>query len=215
METAMSDPVTPPYVGAPLLDAVEKYVMTAVYILFAYRMISAYGETGSPVTLIYLADQLTVLVFILLRRSTKDLSLRLDDWIVGVAGTFFALLISAPSGSPLVPPFVITGLLMGGFAIHVSAKLALRRSFGVVAANRGVKATGIYRLVRHPMYLGYAVSQFGLLLAGPSTYNIAIIGLCWLLFVKRIEAEERLLSQDKSYRDFAAHTRYRLLPGIY
>ncbi len=203
------------HASAAFLDSAEKYIMATVFFFFAYRMIHSYVDSGSPVTLIYLIDQLVVLTFILVRRPPKELSLRIDDWILGFAGTLFAILISPPSGAPLAPPIVVTGLLMTGFAVHVSAKFALRRSFGVVAANRGIKATGLYRFVRHPMYLGYVVSQIGILLAGPTLANILIVGICWLLFIKRIDAEERLLLRDEVYRDFALRTRYRIMPGVY
>jgi protein-S-isoprenylcysteine O-methyltransferase Ste14 len=99
--------------------------------------------------------------------------------------------------------------------VHLLAKLTLRRSFGAVAANRGVKASGPYRFVRHPMYLGYILSQAGILLAGATIRNILVVASCWLFFVWRIEAEERLLAQDEAYRDFMARTRFRLVPGVF
>ena len=201
--------------SASVLDATEKYVLASVFVFFTYRMIHGYVETGSPVTLIYLVDQLVVLAFILIRRPPKDLSLRVDDWFVGFAGTFLAILIGPPGGNAIAAPVVVVALLGIGFLIHLSAKLALRRSFGVVAANRGVKASGPYRLVRHPMYLGYIVSQLGILLAGPTAANVAVVAACWALYVFRIVAEERVLLRDEAYGAFAAKTRFRLLPGIY
>lgn len=214
-DTSMPEAPLKRYVSSAVLDQAEKYIFAAVFMFFAYRMINGYLATGSIVSLIYLFDQLVVLAFILLRRSADELSMRVDDWIVGFAGTLFAILIAAPTGAPLVHPYIVTALLIAGFAIHVAAKLALRRSFGVVAANRGIKATGVYRIVRHPMYLGYVTSQLGLILAGPSVYNIVLIGICWLLFIKRIEAEERLLSRDQAYVEFKKSTRFRVIPGVY
>jgi protein-S-isoprenylcysteine O-methyltransferase Ste14 len=211
----MSKTQAPRHASAAFLDSAEKYIMATVFLFFAYRMIHAYLETGWPFTLMYMMDQLVVLVFILVRRAPKELSLRIDDWLVGFGGTLFAILIGAPSGVFLASPVVVGVFLMLGFAIHVSAKLALRRSFGIVAANRGVKASGLYRIVRHPMYLGYIVSQIGILLSGPTLANIVVVGICWILYVMRINAEERLLLKDEIYRDFALRTRYRLVPGVY
>ena len=44
----------------------------------------------------------------------------------------------------------------------------LGRSFGIVAANRGVKTRGPYRLVRHPAYFGYLMSYLGYVAENPS-----------------------------------------------
>jgi protein-S-isoprenylcysteine O-methyltransferase Ste14 len=106
-------------------------------------------------------------------------------------------------------------LALGGFALQISAKLTLRRSFGIVAANRGVKVGGPYRFVRHPMYAGYVMTHVGFLLHNPSLWNFGVYGLAFGCQVARILAEERVLLQDQGYRDFAARTRYRLLFGVF
>jgi protein-S-isoprenylcysteine O-methyltransferase Ste14 len=158
---------------------------------------------------------MVVLVFILLRRAPKELSLRLDDWVVGFAGTLLSILIVAPSGTPLVSEMVVWSFLLLGLGVHLSAKFALRRSFGVVAANRGVKVSGPYRLVRHPMYLGYILSLVGILLAGPNVTNVVLVLAIWAFMVARIVAEERILMRDPAYQELCAVTRWRLVPGIY
>lgn len=211
----MSDAIKSPQLRLSTLDTVEKAILIPLYLVFCYRMIHGWLDTGSVVPLLYLGDQLVVLIFILVRRAAKDVSIRVDDWLFGLAGTFLPLLLAPPSANPVAPPAVFVLLLAAGFAMHVSAKFTLRRSFGVVAANRGVKASGPYRLVRHPMYLGYMLSHLGVLLAGPSLFNAAVIAACWTLFVLRILAEERILLLDEAYGAFAARTRYRLLPGVF
>ncbi|ESW59601.1 MAG: hypothetical protein Q27BPR15_16590 [Rhodobacter sp. CACIA14H1] len=65
------------------------------------------------------------------------------------------------------------------------------------------------------MYLGYVISQAGLLLAGPTVGNVAIICLLWGLYVWRIIAEERVLARDPAYAALCATTRWRLLPGVF
>lgn len=197
------------------LDRLEKYAVVLAYAFLAWRLLAAYRESPSPVVLLYLADQLVVMVFLLLRRPSKQLSVRWSDWLFGVAGTFLPTMIVAPSGEPVLPGTAVILLILVGLLIHVYAKMSLRRSFGVVAANRGVKMEGPYRVVRHPMYLGYMVTQIGLLAAGPTGINAAIITACWVLFLLRIRAEEAVLGEDETYRALCAQTRWRLVPGIY
>ncbi len=195
-----------------VLDAIEKYTLCAVFAFFSYRMIAGYQDSGAPVLLIYLFDQSLVILCILLRRRTNTISMRVEDWLIGFAGTFLALLFGPTSGTPLLGTAATTGIMLCGLMIHLSAKLTLRRSFGVVAANRGIKSTGPYRLVRHPMYTGYMVSQAAILLAGPTINNAIVLFCGWSLFLWRIAAEERILSLDPSYSSL---TRYKLVPGIF
>jgi protein-S-isoprenylcysteine O-methyltransferase Ste14 len=46
-------------------------------------------------------------------------------------------------------------------------------------------------------------------------WNLGVYVVTWALLILRIFAEEKLLSQDPVYRDYAAQVRYRLLPGVF
>ena len=81
-------------------------------------------------------------LFLLIRRRTENISINLRDWFVAFSGTFLPLMIS--KGGEAWFPQVGIVLMIFGFIIHVSAKLSLRRSFGLVAANRGIKVKGMY-----------------------------------------------------------------------
>lgn len=104
---------------------------------------------------------------------------------------------------------------MAGILAQVSAKLMLMRSFGLVAANRGIKIRGPYSYVRHSMYAGYMLTHVGFLLASPSLWNAAVYAAAWTLLVARMIAEERVLSDDPNYRNYARRVRHKVVPGIY
>ena len=84
-----------------------------------------------------------------------------------------------------------------------------------MAANRGVVSSGSYRLVRHPIYLGYLATHAGFLLTNPSVRNVAIYAVSYVFQFARICAEERILAQDGAYREYLQSVRYRLIPGVY
>jgi protein-S-isoprenylcysteine O-methyltransferase Ste14 len=196
-------------------DVFEKAVLTVAFSYFAARMIGSYLETRTAINLLFLANEACVVAFILLRRRTADISRRPADWLIGFGGTFLPLLLVPPGGHPLLPAAFCNMLLLIGFATHLAAKLTLRRSFGVIAANRGVKLSGPYRIVRHPMYAGYMLTQAALLLSGPSLHNCVLVACCWALQIARILAEERVLGADERYRDLMQATPYRLVPGVF
>ena len=154
-----------------------------------------------------------VCLLLLIRRRTSDISLDPRDWIVAAAGTFLPLLVSS-GGTPLLPALGAC-LILAGLLFHFGAKLSLWRSFGLVAANRGVKVRGLYSLVRHPMYAGYMLGHLGFLLAAPSFWNLAIYVAVWSLLIARINAEERILVRDSRYHEYRSSVRYKLVPGLY
>jgi protein-S-isoprenylcysteine O-methyltransferase Ste14 len=106
-------------------------------------------------------------------------------------------------------------LLFLGNCWQAYAKLILRRSFGIAPANRGIKITGPYRLMRHPMYAGYLAVHLGVLAVMFSWWNLAIYAIGWAAQIKRLMAEERLLGEDADYRDYMAKVRWRLIPGVF
>ena len=104
---------------------------------------------------------------------------------------------------------------IAGVLFQIYAKLTLRRSFGIIAANRGVTTAGPYRLIRHPMYAAYMISWMGFFLASPTPWNAAVYGFAFVCQIARLTAEERLLNEDAAYRNFVAAVPYRLLPGVF
>lgn len=170
---------------------------------------------GAMILMLYALDQAIVLAFMLSRRPALEMSRQPLDYLVAVASTLLPLFAMPIAGPNLLPLPVLAIALVCGILLHLTAKLSLRRSFGILPANRGIKRSGAYRFVRHPMYLGYLIVQTSLVLAGPVSWNVAILAASIPLFILRIAAEERLLSQSAEYRTFCRDTRYRLIPGIF
>jgi protein-S-isoprenylcysteine O-methyltransferase Ste14 len=151
---------------------------------------------------------------IVLRRPAQQTDLSAYAVLVALAGTAGGLLVR-PGGDPLVAGWIAGLMMLTGILFNISAKVSLNRSFGMTAANRGVKRQGPYRFMRHPMYVGYAITQLGFLLMNPTLWNLAVYAMAWTAQLLRIGAEERVLSHDPEYRAYAGAVRYRLVPGLY
>lgn len=197
------------------LDLVERLVVAIGLLVLAWRYVPVVLDTWSIISILLLASESMVVVFVLFRRRTQQISVRPSDWFFGLLGTTAPLLAIPYSGNALVAPVFIWVLMVAGFGLQLAAKLTLRRSFGVVAANRGVKISGPYRLVRHPMYAGYILTHIGVLLSGPNLWNVLVYGFAFAMQLLRINAEERILSQDSAYSAFAKAVPYRLMPRVY
>ena len=142
------------------------------------------------------------------------------DWtpfafICSVGGTFYFLAVRLSPGTQLIPEAAGASLQLLGIFWQLFAKVSLRRSFGILPANRGVVSRGAYRFVRHPMYLGYFVTDVGFLLANFGIQNVIVYGCQFALQVGRIVREERLLSDDERYRTYRGKVRFRVIPGVF
>ena len=79
-----------------------------------------------------------------------------------------------------------------------------------------VVTSGPYRFVRHPMYVGIPLMHVGSSLVLGSVWALVMSAVMILLLVWRTAQEDRTLRRElPGYEDFATHTRYRLLPGVW
>jgi protein-S-isoprenylcysteine O-methyltransferase Ste14 len=200
-------------VGA--LDVAERGLLLAMCVWLVARILAAYLAEGGVGNLILLPSEGLVVLFVLIRRSTRKISQRPWEWVVAFLATLGPLLVQPASGGSLLPPALGGIMMLAGMLVQMHAKVMLGRSFGCVPANRGLKFSGPYRFVRHPMYTGYLVTHVGFLLMNPTLWNLGLYASCYVLQVYRILAEERLLKNDLSYLNYTAAVRYRLIPLIF
>lgn len=201
---------------AVLLDIVERAIVIAIYGQFLMGLLSVTIKSLQVGSVLLILSEGVPIFFLLIRRFSENVSRSPLDWTVAIIGSATPLLIvphvTAP---PLASHYLCDAIILIGLCVQIAAKIALGRSFGIVAANRGVEVTGPYRFVRHPMYMGYTLSHVGFLLLMPSALNAALYVFAFLVQVVRLLREERLLNQDPAYRAFAGRVRYRLVPGVF
>ena len=107
-------------------------------------------------------------------------------------------------------------LFVAGGALRIWPVFVLGHRFsGLVAIQPGHKlvTSGVYRVIRHPSYLGLLVNSLGWALAFRSGIGVL---LTVLLILARIRAEERLLRTEfgGEYDAYCGSTS-RLIPGLY
>lgn len=164
-------------------------------------------------TLLLVIKVATDVVFYLIRKPPKELSFSPYDWTVGLMGTFMIALFRPEANG--TDNLIAQGLQFLGMAMQVAAMLSLNTSIGITAANRGVKTGGMYRFVRHPLYLSYIIAYGGYLLSHFTPLNAFVYSAAVLLWVLRLIAEERLLLRDPQYAAFTGRVCWRLIPFVF
>jgi protein-S-isoprenylcysteine O-methyltransferase Ste14 len=200
---------------AVVLDFGERIAVMLVFLSFASRILAELLISINVASVFLFISEIFPVALILCRRRASTYSDRPADWLLGFCGACIPLLIEQAEAGTAVPQSACILLMTVGLFTQVSGKVILGRSFGIVAANRGVKVSGPYRFVRHPIYAGYTITHIGFLLACPSALNSVIYATMLAIQIARILREERVLGQDPAYRDYAASVRYRLCPMIF
>jgi protein-S-isoprenylcysteine O-methyltransferase Ste14 len=87
-----------------------------------------------------------------------------------------------------------------------------------IQTDRGhaVCETGLYKIVRHPAYLGSIIQSLGFPLLFGSLWSIIPICLLIGLFITRTYLEDKTLKNElQGYPEYSLKTRYRLIPYVW
>jgi protein-S-isoprenylcysteine O-methyltransferase Ste14 len=85
-----------------------------------------------------------------------------------------------------------------------------------VEKDQPVVSTGLYGVVRHPMYVGAMIMMVGMPLALGSYWGLLTMIPGVLVYVARITDEEKALRQElDGYQEYTEKVHYRLVPGVW
>jgi methanethiol S-methyltransferase len=128
--------------------------------------------------------------------------------------------VAAPLG------WVLFALQLGGitFTLRAAARLdvlylagvrQVRQAYGIDRTAEPLQISGGYRLVRHPIYLGWVVMVFAAPHMTIDRLAFAIISTLYLVIGTPFE--ERALEREfgESYREYKRTVRWRFIPGLY
>lgn len=124
-------------------------------------------------------------------------------------------------GWPMLPRLVclvFAGVFLLGYAFYAEVLREneyLSRTVEVQAGQRVVD-TGLYGVVRHPMYLATLLLFLSMPLILGSVFAFAVMLGYLPIIAARIRGEEALLERELAgYREYKQKVRYRLIPGIW
>jgi protein-S-isoprenylcysteine O-methyltransferase Ste14 len=196
-------------------ELVARSAVGVLFVLLSVNLLADFMRTRHVTGLLLLASEALVVVFTILRRPTERVDRSVVARVAALVSMIGPPLLRAGDSVSLVPDKVSAFALAVGLCLVIAGKLTLGRSFGIVAANRGVVAVGPYLFVRHPIYAGYLITHLAFLAAHPSASNIAILVCSDTALIVRALIEERVLEGDETYRAYCSRVVWHLLPGVF
>ncbi|MBX8688818.1 isoprenylcysteine carboxylmethyltransferase family protein [Mycobacterium sp. 20091114027_K0903767] len=115
---------------------------------------------------------------------------------------------------------VVLGNILVAVGLILAQTVVFQNSFAgasiQVEDEQPLVSTGLYGLVRHPMYFGAVLMMFGTPLALGSYWALLVSIMAVPIFGVRIADEEKLLRAELAgYDEYAQKVRYRLLPYVW
>jgi protein-S-isoprenylcysteine O-methyltransferase Ste14 len=140
--------------------------------------------------------------------------------LVLIAGLLAAGLFAGGLRGPLswVPLAIGVALLLAGgvlFALGVRELGVALTPWPRPRAGATIVDTGVYRLVRHPIYGGLVLGAFGwaMVTASPPAVGLAVL-LLFFLDLKARREEAWLVTHDPAYEDYRRRTR-KMVPWVF
>jgi protein-S-isoprenylcysteine O-methyltransferase Ste14 len=122
--------------------------------------------------------------------------------------------------SPVPVAVSLVGDVLVAAGLVIAMLVLIQNSYAAatirVEAEQRVVSTGLYGLVRHPMYVGNIVLMVGIPLALGSYWGLLLVVLGVIVLAARIVDEEKALEHELAgYREYAQQVRYRLVPYVW
>lgn len=193
--------------------ACTNILLAIFYLAFAFANAKSFvAEPRLSVLLIVLMETIAA-VFLIIRRDPDETHHSWQTWTTTTFGTLAPTLFRPTE----VTADLLVGeiLQVGGFTLQIAALLYLSRSFGLLPAYRGIKSSGLYGWVRHPLYTAYVISFIGYCINNQSLANAAVALFGTAFLVMRIYCEEALLLKYADYKKYANRIRWRLIPAVW
>jgi protein-S-isoprenylcysteine O-methyltransferase Ste14 len=141
-----------------------------------------------------------------------------------IAMVVAALVVSALDhrfGWSQVPmPVVVIGAILVAFGLGMATMVVNQNSYAAatitVEAEQPVISTGLYGLVRHPMYAGALIMMVGMPLALDSYWGlVTLVPGVAVLALRTTDEEKMLRAELDGYDEYTQKVHYRLVPGVW
>jgi protein-S-isoprenylcysteine O-methyltransferase Ste14 len=145
--------------------------------------------------------------------------------VAGIMILFCALLVFSALDhrfglSPVPLAVSLIGDALVAIGLGISLYTVIENNYAAanitVESDQKLISTGLYGLVRHPMYMGSMIMLAGIPLALDSWWGLAFLIPAMIVLAVRITDEEKMLTQELTgYREYTDTVHHRLVPYVW
>jgi protein-S-isoprenylcysteine O-methyltransferase Ste14 len=145
--------------------------------------------------------------------------------VAGLSLGVFAMMVFSAfdhrMGWSSVPAWLsVIGDVLGAAGLGIAMLVVIQNGYAAsavtVEADQTLVSGGVYKFVRHPMYVGSVIMMVGIPLALGSYWGLLLVIPGVVILVFRILDEEKMLTQELAgYSEYAQRVRYRLMPYVW
>lgn len=196
-------------------DILSRAVIIVLFSFMAVRFGADFLQTARLTNLLLLISEMLVVALTVLRRTAATVDRSMRARLLTTMSLLGPPLVQPGHVSPMLGQAITVTASVIGLGIVIAGKVTLGRSFGLMPANRGIVCTGIYRVVRHPIYLGYLITHVAFVFANPSAWNLSVLMIGDAALLLRAVCEEQTLARDTRYQEYQQLVRWRVCPGLF
>jgi protein-S-isoprenylcysteine O-methyltransferase Ste14 len=171
-----------------------------------------------------IAMRLSVIAFlvilaatVILRKAPTARTRGIEPRISALIGTFLITGIALlPRRELSLPLGIVSALLtLAGDGLAAVILVQLRSSFSIMPEARELVTSGLYRSVRHPLYLAEAIAAIGAVMQFFSPWAVILLLVQFAFLLRRICHEEAILTRTFPHYAAYAEKTARIIPGLY
>jgi protein-S-isoprenylcysteine O-methyltransferase Ste14 len=142
-------------------------------------------------------------------------------WYSTLAGIFLVSAFDRRFGWSSVPTSLcLIGDVLVALSLGLAMLVVIQNNHAAatvrVESDQTVISSGLYGMVRHPMYTGNVIMMIGIPLALGSYWGLLFLIPGLVVLAVRIRDEEKLLREELAgYREYSEKVRYRLVPAVW
>jgi len=139
----------------------------------------------------------------------------MEGYMTAMAGTFLLAVVAVylpPVEMSIATRSIGLALTIIGLLASVYVLFFLGRAFSIMPEARTLVASGPYSIVRHPLYLTEEIAMIGLIIMNLSIWSVSLGVVHWLIQLRRMVNEERVLRATFPDYDSYAQAVPRIMP---